>query len=248
MITSIEYSKPYELRLLPLYGGTTIKCFIIGETNIDNVTNNQDEYNIYNTYFAPYGYGLGSYYTAITSQTKIYICSEISSFEPLTVEKEKKIFIPATLIDMDNSHEYVECTNINFTIFPMIKHFSSENNQSEYLETITEKMKKKLGELIDFSILTTEIQNTTSPIYLTKEEIDDIENRRAKMFNDNISRQKSVIEFNNEKNRQFEIKNSELRQKIEEYTKKENELKLTKIKLEDTIREYEQLIRDLQNS
>ena len=42
MITSIEYSKPYELRLLPLYGGTAIKCFIIGETNIDNVTNNQD--------------------------------------------------------------------------------------------------------------------------------------------------------------------------------------------------------------
>lgn len=247
MLSNIEYSKPYLIQLLPLYGAVKKNCFVIGVTNIDNVANNQDEYNIYETYFAPYGYGLGSYYAAIIQSTKIYICNEISSLEPLSVDTSKKIFIPETLIDMENSHEYVECTNINFSIYPVIKRFNSTDDQILYLDEIKTKIKKKLGELIDFSILGNEVETNTSVMYLTKEEIDDIEEKRSVMFNENIAHQKSINSFNTEKNKQFDKRMSEMKKAIDEYTKKTNELEATKIKMEDTIKAYENLIKDLNN-
>ena len=46
MITDLQYSKLYKLKLSDLYGGNEYKCTVIGVTNIDNVMNNQDDYII----------------------------------------------------------------------------------------------------------------------------------------------------------------------------------------------------------
>jgi hypothetical protein len=107
MIKNIDLGKNYALYLLPLYGGIKNNVTVIGKTNIDNVAMNEDEYNIYETYFQPLGLGLTSYYTAIQQDTEIYICKPITSLEPFTIGDEK-IFIPKSLIDMSESVEYVE--------------------------------------------------------------------------------------------------------------------------------------------
>lgn len=244
MLSKIEYSKPYKLQLLRLYGSTVYKCFVIGETNINNVANNQDDYNIYDTFFAPFGYGLGSYYSAILPTTKIYICNIIESFDPLTVKRDEKIFIPSSLIDMDNSYEYVECSNINFTIYPVIKKFNSVDEQTNYINDLVIKMKKKLGELVDFSILTNEIENFVTPMYITKEEIDDIEKRRSEMFNEHIQRQQNTIRYRNEQEETYNRALYELKAEKEKYQIKNEELTNTKNRLEIAIKEYERLTKD----
>ena len=244
MLSSIEYSKPYKLQLLNLYGSTVYKCFVIGETNINNVANNQDDYNIYDTFFAPFGYGLGSYYSAILPTTKIYICNIIESFDPLTVNRDEKIFIPSSLIDMDNSYEFVECSNITFTIYPVIKKFTSVDEQNAYIADLTKKMKKKLGELIDFSILTNEIEEYVTPMYLTKEEIDDIEKRRSEMYNSNLQIQQNSIRYRNEQEATYNRALYDLKSSRENYDAKTRELTDTKNRLEMTIKEYEHLIKD----
>ena len=245
MIKNIEYSKPYKLQLLPLYGAKDYNCFVIGETNIDNVANNQDQYNIYETYFAPLGYGLGSYYAAITEKTRIFICNEITSFEPLNVERDKKIFIPESLINKNESYEYVECGNISFTIYPVIKLFDSIDSQEKFLNELKDKMRKKLGELIEFSILSNEIESYVEPLYLTREEITDIENRRSAMYKKHIDTQESLIKFKDVKDHQYNELISKLRHTIDENIRKSDDLAATKLNLERVIQEYEALIRNL---
>ena len=102
MLEKIEYSKLYSIRLLDFYGGTKHNVLVIGKTDINNVSNNEDEYNIFETFFQPQGLGIASYYAAIQSNTTIYICRVIDSLEPLTISDEK-IFIPESLIDKNNS-------------------------------------------------------------------------------------------------------------------------------------------------
>lgn len=248
MIERIEYSKPYKLQLLPLYGATVYNCFVIGETNIDNVSNNEEDFNIYEQFFAPFGYGLGSYYGSIIPTTKIFICNQINSFSPLEVDRDKKFFIPESLIDKENSNEYVECGNISFTIYPIVKSFESIENQEKFLNDTKEKMRKKLSELIDFSILTNEIDSYVEPIYLTREEINDIEERRMDMYKKHIQTQESLLKFQNNKDRQYNELLVKLKKQIEDYENKSAELDQTKTTLRVTIGQYEALIRDLNNS
>ena len=182
MVQEIQYSKLYELKLSDLYGGKRYKCTIIGITNIDNVMNNQNDYNIYETFFKSVGLGLTSYYTAIQKNTPIYICKLVESLEPLTITDEK-IFIPKTILDLENSIEYVECSNYNFNIYPIIKRFVSENERSEYISEIKTKLKRVISRLIDFSILDSDIDVSFSPIYLSNEDINSLEEKRIEAFN-----------------------------------------------------------------
>ena len=58
MIKEVEIGKNYALYLLNLYGGTKYNVTVIGKTNIDNVSLNEDKYNVYETFFQPIGLGL----------------------------------------------------------------------------------------------------------------------------------------------------------------------------------------------
>lgn len=219
MINSISFSKIYGIKILDLYGGEVHNCIVIGTTNIDNVSNNEDDYNIYETFFKPIGLGLTSYYTAIKNDTVIYICKKVESLEPLTISDEK-IFIPATLIDYDNSIEYVECTNFNFNIYPVIRRFVSENEREAYIKEIREKMTKTLKRLIDFSVLDNEIDVAYSPIYLSTEDIDAIENKRTKAFDDYKRSISSKQQFDREREKAYNTSISNYNSSRTDYEKK----------------------------
>lgn len=219
MINSISFSKIYGIKILDLYGGEVHNCIVIGTTNIDNVSNNEDDYNIYETFFQPIGLGLTSYYTAIKNDTVIYICKKIESLEPLTISDEK-MFIPATLIDYDNSIEYVECTNFNFNIYPVIRRFVSENEREAYIKEIREKLTKTLKRLIDFSVLDNEIDIAYSPIYLSTEDIDAIENKRTKAFDDYKRSISSKQQFDREREKAYNTSISNYNSSRIDYEKK----------------------------
>jgi hypothetical protein len=241
MITNVEMGKNYALYLLPLYGGNKNNVTVIGKTNIDNVVNNQDDYNIYKTYFEPLGYGLTTYYTAIQQDTEIYICNPITSLEPLTISSEK-IFIPATLIDMNNSSEYVEVNNLNFGIYPIIKRFSSTDARDKYTIEIVDRIKAKLRELIDFSALDSEVTVSYDTVYITKEEIENIENTVAKCKSDRDTILREFRKRESEKELQFNKTLADMENAKADYIKKSKELEGLKVKLNQTIKNYEDLI------
>jgi hypothetical protein len=243
MINSISFSKIYGIKILDLYGGEVHNCIVIGTTNIDNVSNNEDDYNIYETFFQPVGLGLTSYYTAIKNDTVIYICKKVESLEPLTISDEK-IFIPTTLIDYDNSIEYVECTNFNFNIYPVIRRFVSENERESYIKEIREKMTKTLKRLIDFSVLDNEIDIAYSPIYLSTEDIDAIENKRTKAFDDYKRTISSKQQFDREREKAYNTSISNYNSSRIDYEKKIKEYNTKLERLEFLINEYEKKLEN----
>ena len=92
MIEKLEYGKSYAIYLNSLYGGYKSNVRIIGKTNIDNVvSNNDDDYNIYKTYFEPVGLGLNSYYSAIKPETTIFSIPSISIYCPTISERLIKV-------------------------------------------------------------------------------------------------------------------------------------------------------------
>lgn len=243
MLNNIEVGKKYALYLLPLYGGTKTNALIIGKTNIDNVIRNQDDYNIYQTYFEPLGLGLTSYYTAIQENTDIYICNPIDSLEPLTVS-EDKIFIPSTLIDMDKSSEYTEAYNLNFHIYPIVKRFTSVDERDKYLEDIKNKIKGKLKELVDFSALESEIETSYDTIYLTKEDIEFIE---SKVSTQKENRDRIIREYRKretEKEYQYNKTLADMTKARDEYLEKQRVVDDLKINLERQIKIYRDLVAD----
>ena len=243
MINSVEIGKKYALYLLQLYGGTKNNVLIIGKTTIDNVVRNQDDYNIYQTYFEPIGLGLTSYYTAIQENTDIYICNPIDSLEPLEVSDDK-LFIPATLIDMNKSSEYVEAFNLNFHIYPIVKRFKSVDERDAYLTEIKNKIKGKLKELIDFSALDSEIDTSYDTVYLTKEDIEFIEDKvnTQKEYRDRIIREYRSRET--EKEFQYNKALADMNRARDDYLVKQRAAEDLKIVLEREIKTYRDLIAE----
>lgn len=243
MLDNIELGKKYALYLLPLYGGTKNNVLVIGKTNIDNVVRNQDDYNIYQTYFAPIGLGLTSYYTAIKETTDIYICNPIESLEPLTVGSDK-LFIPASLIDMSESSEYLEVYNLNFHIYPIIKRFTSIDERDSFLIDIKNKIKGKLKELVDFSAIDSEVDSSYDTVYLTKEDVELIENKIAeqKENRDRILREYRKRET--EKEFQYNKALADMTNARDDYLTKIRETEDLKVTLERQIKIYRDLIAE----
>lgn len=244
MIESVEFSKPYKIKLLPIFGASETNVVVIGKTNIDNVANNEDEYNIYTTYFKPLGLGLTTYYTTVNADTEIYICKPVTSFTPFELEDEK-VFIPKSLIDMENSSEFVECNNLNIIIYPFIRRFATDTERDSYIVELNTKVKGKLKELIDFSIVENEIDIGFDTTYLTKEEIEDIETRRAKAFKEYADRAAASVTYENTKAANYSKLMEDMKRAKENYEKKTAELDLVKTELEDSIKAYTEATKQI---
>lgn len=245
MIESIEFSKPYGLKLLEMFGGTLYNCVVIGTTNIDNVVNNQDEYNIYTTYYKPLGLGLTTYYSTISESTPIYICKAVKSFEPFELEQDEKFFVPASLIDMEKSVEYVECNNLNIIIYPFIRRFATDVERDNYMTDLKSKVRRKLKELIDFSIIENEIDVGFDTTYLSKEDITDIETRRAKAFKEYAERIAASVAFDNTRASNYNKLMQDMKKSKEDYDIKAARFEERTIELEDAIKAYTEATKQI---
>lgn len=188
MITSVQLNRNYAIYLSDLYGSEKYNVQVVGTTTIDSLAKNAPDYNVYQTYFEPYGLGLATYYTAIQTDTVIYICVPITSLEPFSMDIDNKIYIPESIINLDKSSEYVKAYNINLNIYPIIKNFDTDDERDKYIEEIKEKVKNRLIALIDFNSLGLEIDSSYAPIYLTTEDVTDINKERSDMYQEYLNR------------------------------------------------------------
>lgn len=235
MIEKLEYGKSYAIYLNSLYGGYKSNVRIIGKTNIDNVvSNNEDDYNIYKTYFEPVGLGLNSYYSAIKPETTIYIGLVVDSLEPYSYTEEK-VFIPKSLIDFNKSEEYIKVSKISFNIYPIVRKFSTEIDRDAYIAKTKSELLNRIKSLIEFSNLDTEVESDYSDLYITKEEYDVLDAARESVYK---TFRKRMIELDNAariKEANYNTKLAELDSKIKEYEKARQEMENTKNKYQGMI-------------
>lgn len=235
MIEKLDYGKSYAIYLNSLYGGYKSNIRVISKTNIDNiVSNNDDDYNIYKTYFEPIGLGLTSYYSVIKPETTIYIGLVIDSLEPYSYTDEK-VFIPESLIDFDKSEEYIKVSKINFNIFPIVRKFSTETDRDEFITKTKSELLNRVKGLIEFSNLDTEVEGEYSDLYITKEEYDVLDTARESAYK---TFRKRMLELDNAariKEANYNAKLAELDLKIKEYENAKQEMENTKNKYQSMI-------------
>lgn len=228
MIEKLEYGKSYAIYLNSLYGGYKSNIRIIGKTNIDNViSNTEDDYNIYKTYFEPVGLGLTSYYSAIKNDTTIYIGLVVDSLEPYSYTEEK-IFIPETLIDFDKSEEYIKVSKLNYNIYPIVRKFSTETDRDAFIAKSRQELLNRIKGLIEFSNLDIEVEADYADLYITKEDYEVINTARENAYKAFQKRMAEIDASNRIKEANYNSKLSELDQKIKEYEKARQEMENTK--------------------
>lgn len=228
MIEKLEYGKSYAIYLNSLYGGYKSNIRIIGKTNIDNViSNTEDDYNIYKTYFEPVGLGLTSYYSAIKNDTTIYIGLVVDSLEPYSYTEEK-VFIPETLIDFDKSEEYIKVSKLNYNIYPIVRKFSTETDRDAFIAKSRQELLNRIKGLIEFSNLDIEVEADYADLYITKEDYEVINTARENAYKAFQKRMAEIDASNRIKEANYNSKLSELDQKIKEYEKARQEMENTK--------------------
>ena len=237
----LEYSKTYSIKLLDIFGGYKSNIRIIGKTNIDNVVNNtDDEYNIFKTYFEPIGLGLTSYYVNITNKTIIYIGLVVNSLEPYSYIEEK-VFLPESLIDWNGSNEYIKVSKLTYTIFPVIRKFSTETDLEAFKKRSKEELLNRIKGLIEFANLDNDIVIDSADFFVIKEDyeaLDDARKMEYKKYKDRMANNTKVM-FENQS--LFNSKLAECDQAINEYNKKT-------LELQDKINEYQGFIDSMKTT
>jgi len=235
MVESLEYGKSYAIYLTSLYGGYKKNVRIIGNTNIDNVVSNtDDDYNIYQTYFEPIGLGLTSYYSAVKKTTPIYIGLVVDSLEPYSYTDEK-VFIPESLIDFEKTEEYIKVSKINYNIFPIVRKFSSETDRDLFIANTRAELIKRISGLVEFSNLDLEVDTNYDELYITKEDYQVISEARETAHKAYVKRLNELDALQREKESIYNSKLSELNLKIAEYERARQEMENSKNKYQGLI-------------
>ena len=145
---------------------------------------------------------------------------------------------------MSESSEYLEVYNLNFHIYPIIKRFTSVDERDSFLIDIKNKIKGKLKELVDFSAIDSEVDNSYDTVYLTKEDVELIENKIAeqKENRDRILREYRKRE--SEKEFQYNRALAEMTNARDDYLTKIRETEDLKVTLERQIKIYRDLIAE----
>lgn len=240
-IESLDLNKNYSIKLSDIYGGMKYNLQVIGTTNIDAVSKNDDKYNIFSTFFEPVGLGIGSYYTAISTVTKIYIFVVIDSLEPFELSTDK-MFIPETLINFNKSQEYIKVYNMSYNIYPIIKRINTDDELEKYIEETRQKIASKLQTFIDFSLNDLNIEAGYDSVYIPKETMDAIENDREIMFGKYMDRERLNIRTTQERDFSFSSKMRELDLEIIKSHNLQDDYRAKIARLQQLIQQYEEWV------
>ena len=228
MVESIEIGKYYSLKLLSIYGATKFNLFVVGTTNIDNVANNTEKYNIFETFFEPLGLGLSTYYAAIHKDTTIYICNLLNSINPLEMDMKGKVYIPETLINFDGTEEYVQTMKFDFQMGSLYRRFINDNEKNQFITDIKEKIKKRLNGLIEMSINEIEIEVTSEERYLAKPAIDKLEQTRETQYKNYLATRRATLNIDSEREKEYNETLYNMKAAIHKYEELNKALELEK--------------------
>lgn len=94
------------------------------------------DFDIRGTFFDEVG--IKTYLTMVPDDIDIYICHNISNYDPPEVDSDNFIFIPRSIIDFANVDEYKTMTRYSFTIDGIRRSFDSNYDSKNFINTIKE--------------------------------------------------------------------------------------------------------------
>lgn len=139
------------------------------------------DFDIRGTFFDEVG--IKTYLTMVPDDIDIYICHNISNYDPPEVDSDNFIFIPRSIIDFANVDEYKTMTRYSFSIDGIRRSFDTNYESKEFINTIKETIPEVLKEktILANDILSISDSQTT---LLVKNSIVEKENKdREKVIN-----------------------------------------------------------------
>lgn len=195
MITSVDISRLYNFSFLSKWTSFNGDYKVVGVTVPDSVSDIEDGYKIYSTFFEELGLGVSMYTTYVKSDTTVYICNKVLSYGDEVEYDTNKIFIPGSLIDYETSSMIVEALEYKFVVSNIRKGFSSENEKIRYEQDLQNSMKAELNRNVKFADPGMSVQYAANKIFVSSDELNSIRKEADELNSTYVTSQLEMKNF-----------------------------------------------------
>lgn len=199
---------------------------IIGYSSPDVVIELDAEKSIKKTYFKELGYTDDDYNRHMSQDSLIYVAVQVTSKDPIEENPpSKRVFLPAPLIEFENSYKYISARRFDFSISTGEKLFNNMIEEDEWLSKKNVEIQEAINELDDFSSDSVFVTGKGIDVLSTKTIIDELTEKREL-----IKSKKLLILKQNRDNLEASQRNLEIKAQaaeVREATYKQRSTELT---------------------
>lgn len=188
MVDNIDLNTVYSLKFIDKWVSFNGDYRIIGVTIPDNVSDFEESYRLYTTYFVDLGYGLTEYSKYIGSNTKVYIATKVTGYGDVIEYETNKCYIPSSLIDFDNSDYIEEIYNYRLVANNIRRNFLDETEKEDFERNILPKLKEVLISNVQFTDPDISVQFAANKQFVSKSEAERVSKDYKKLYNETISK------------------------------------------------------------
>lgn len=182
-MSKLDVNSYYHVALASPWLDKVYDVQITGISSVSTMNELDPTANLKKEFFNSYNLSITKYLLLINDSTVIYVAKPIKRFEPVTVDVEKKIFIPETLIDFSSTYKYANSRRYSFDVVTGIKHFDSILDENEFFDRSITNIRKAINNLDDFAADTIGVQVSYTDLITTRKELDSIESDRTAIIN-----------------------------------------------------------------
>lgn len=152
---------------------------IIGYSSPDVVIELDAEKSIKKTYFKDLGYSDDDYNQNMSQDSLIYVAVQVTSRDPIEENPpSKRVFLPAPLIEFENSYKYIDARRFEFSVYTGEKLFANKIEEDEWLSKKNIEIQEAVNNLEDFSSDAVSVEGKGVDILTTKTVINDLTEKR----------------------------------------------------------------------
>lgn len=177
-MAKLDVNSYYHVALASPWLDKVYDVQITGISSVSTMNELDPTANLKKEFFNSYNLSITKYLLLINDSTVIYVAKPIKRFEPVSVEVEKKIFIPETLIDFSATYKYSNSRRYTFDVVTGIKHFDSILDENDFFDRSITSIRKAINNLDDFAADTIGVQVSYTDLITTKQELESVENDR----------------------------------------------------------------------
>lgn len=181
-MSKLDVNSFYHISLASPWLDKKYDVQITGISSVSTMSELDPTVNLKKEFFNSYNLSITKYLLLINDSTVIYVAKPIKQFDPVTIDIEKKIFIPETLIDFSETFKYSNSRRYSFDVVTGIKHFDSVLDENDFFERSISSIQKCINNIDDFAADTVGVQVRYTDLITTKQELDNIAKERKSII------------------------------------------------------------------
>lgn len=181
-MSKLDVNSFYHISLASPWLDKKYDVQITGISSVSTMNELDPTVNLKKEFFNSYNLSITKYLLLINDSTVIYVAKPIKQFDPVTIDIEKKIFIPETLIDFSETFKYSNSRRYSFDVVTGIKHFDSVLDENDFFERSISSIQKCINNIDDFAADTVGVQVRYTDLITTKQELDNIAKERKSII------------------------------------------------------------------